>query len=151
MNHDQLLHLTMTAVNHALDGNAHGAATALMEIDQLGDPFKVYAACCAFAEVGKAALVKIYGDRAPGPGRDGMWAMQILDAPAPIRPGRSPAASSSRTPTTTRPWRPPCSGPRSRAATRSTPRPSRNSWRPRPASPGPPSPTDHNHSGDTDV
>lgn len=79
MNHEQLLHLTTAAINHALDGNAHGAATALMEIEQPGDPFKVYAACCAFAEVAKAALVKIYGDRAPGPGRDGMWAMQMLD------------------------------------------------------------------------
>lgn len=79
MDHEQLARLTHTAITCAMSGDSHGAATTLMEIGQDDDPFTMYAACCAFAEVGKAALVKFYGDRAPDPARGGMWAMQMLD------------------------------------------------------------------------
>lgn len=79
MDHDRLFELTMTAISKAMDGDAAGAATALMEIGSSDDPFHVYGACCAFAEVGKAALIKIYGDNAPDPSRGDMWAMQMLD------------------------------------------------------------------------
>lgn len=79
MDHDELYAHTMTVLNRAMDGDVSGAATALIEIGQSGDPFDIYGACCAFAEVGKAALIKIYGDKAPNPARGDMWAMQMLD------------------------------------------------------------------------
>lgn len=79
MEHEQLTRLAQAAINCAMSGDGHGAATALMEIGHDEDPFTVYAACCGFAAVGKAALTTFYGDRAPDPARGGMWAMQILD------------------------------------------------------------------------
>lgn len=80
MEHEKLLDLTMTAIDRAMAGDSAGAATALVEIGQSDDPFDVFGACCAFAHVGKAALIKIYGDQAPDPSRGDMWAMQMLDA-----------------------------------------------------------------------
>jgi hypothetical protein len=80
MEHEKLLNLTMTAISRAMAGDSAGAASALIEIGQSDDPFDVFGACCAFAEVGKAALKKIYGDKAPDPSRGDMWAMQMLDA-----------------------------------------------------------------------
>jgi hypothetical protein len=78
VNQDQLADLTMLTIARAMDGDAAGAATALMEIGQSNDPFNVYAACCAFASVGKGALITLYGDKAPDPARGDMWAMQML-------------------------------------------------------------------------
>ncbi|MFD5031673.1 hypothetical protein ACFWM0_14845 [Streptomyces sp. NPDC058405] len=78
MDQDQLYPLVMTTIGHALDGNSAAAASSMMEIGQQGDHYDVYGACCAFAEVGKAALKKIYGDRAPDPSRGDMWAMHLL-------------------------------------------------------------------------
>ncbi|MFD5798647.1 hypothetical protein ACFWIO_34975 [Streptomyces diastatochromogenes] len=78
MDHDELYARTMTVLNRAMDGDVPGAATALIEIGENGDPFDVFGACCAFAEVGKAALTKIYGDKAPDLSRGDMWAMQML-------------------------------------------------------------------------
>ncbi|SDM47316.1 hypothetical protein SAMN04487981_101636 [Streptomyces sp. cf386] len=83
MDHDRLYELTMRAIGCALDGNAAGASDAMVEIGQNGTWHNVYGACCAFAEVGKAALVKFYGDQAPDASQGGMWAMQML-------PGKSP-------------------------------------------------------------
>lgn len=80
MEQEQLLRLTMTVLDRAMAGDTSGAATALIEIGKSGDPFDIYGTCCAFAEVGKAALVKIYGDKAPDPSRGDMWTMQMLDA-----------------------------------------------------------------------
>ncbi|MFE2712296.1 hypothetical protein ACFXKI_09965 [Streptomyces mirabilis] len=80
MEHEKLLDLTMTAIDRAMAGDSAAAATALVEIGQSGDPFDVFGACCAFAHVGKAALTKIYGDKAPDPSHGDMWAMQMLDA-----------------------------------------------------------------------
>lgn len=78
MNHERLYELTMRTISRAMDGDSHGATVAMMDIGQEGDWADVYGACCAFAEVGKAALKKIYGDRAPDPSRGDMWAMQFL-------------------------------------------------------------------------
>lgn len=78
MDHDQLYALTMTTLNHAMDGDIEGAATALMEIGQTGDSFNVYGACCVFAEVGKAALIKLYAGQAPDLERGDMWALEML-------------------------------------------------------------------------
>lgn len=61
-----------------MDGDTGGAASALIKIGQGGDHFDVYGACCAFAEIGKAALTKLHGDQAADLSRGDMWAMQIL-------------------------------------------------------------------------
>ncbi|WP_435279287.1 hypothetical protein [Streptomyces sp. 1222.5] len=88
MDQDQLYALTMTTLNRAMDGDVPGAATTLMEIGQSGDMFNVFGACCAFAEVGKAALTKLYGSQAPNTERGDMWALEIL------KPGNSDPAET---------------------------------------------------------
>ncbi|WP_328860914.1 hypothetical protein [Streptomyces sp. NBC_00306] len=86
MDTDQLYPLVMKAVGCAMDKDADGACDALNEIGNSGDPWDMYAACCGFAEVGKAALKKIYRGRVPNLKRGDMWAIQEL------RPGCTPAA-----------------------------------------------------------
>ncbi|MFJ9029771.1 hypothetical protein ACIRQP_14805 [Streptomyces sp. NPDC102274] len=85
MDHDQLYPLVMTTIGHALDGNSTAAASSLMEIGQAVDENAMYGVCCAFAEVGKAALKKSYGDQAPDLNRGDMWAMATLK-PEEARP-----------------------------------------------------------------
>ncbi|MFJ5259122.1 hypothetical protein ACIQAC_01425 [Streptomyces sp. NPDC088387] len=79
MDRDRLCELTMRAIGCALDSDSEGATNAMLEIGQAGTWHDVYGACCAFAEVGKAALVKFYGDQTPDVAHGGSWAMQILD------------------------------------------------------------------------
>lgn len=79
MDRDRLYELTMQAIGYALEGNAEGASTAMVEIGQKGTWHNVYGACCAFAEVGKAALIKFYGPAAPNADRGDSWGMTILD------------------------------------------------------------------------
>lgn len=79
MDHDRLYGLTMRAIGCALEGDAEGATTAMLEIGRNGTWHNVYGACCAFAEVGKAALIKFYGDKAPNTDRGESWGMAILD------------------------------------------------------------------------
>lgn len=79
MDHDRLYELTMRAIGHAMEGDSEGATTAMLEIGQNGTWRDVYGSCCAYAEVGKAALIKFYGDKAPDPTRGDMWGMAILD------------------------------------------------------------------------
>jgi hypothetical protein len=78
MDKEELLQLTMTAIGCALGGDAEGASSALVEIGQRGTHFDVYGACCAFAGVGKAALVKFYGKNAADLSKGDMWAMQEI-------------------------------------------------------------------------
>lgn len=78
MDRDQLYKATMRAIGCALQGDAEGATNAMVEIGQNGTWRDVYGSCCAYAEVGKAALIKFYGEHAPDPARGGMWAMQTL-------------------------------------------------------------------------
>ncbi|MGW5130386.1 hypothetical protein [Streptomyces sp. NPDC004135] len=78
MDHDQLYALTMKAIGCALQQDAEGATDAMVEIGQNGTWRDVYGSCCAYAEIGKAALIKFYGDKAPDPSRGDMWAMQML-------------------------------------------------------------------------
>ncbi|GHI91309.1 hypothetical protein [Streptomyces olivaceus] len=78
MDQDRLYDLTMRAIGCALEGDAEAASNAMVEIGEIGTWHNVYGSCCAFAEVGKAALVKFYGDRAPDPARGDFWAMQML-------------------------------------------------------------------------
>jgi len=85
---DDLYQLTMTTFNRAMDGDIDGSANALMEIGQTGDTANVYGACCAFAEIAKAALRKLYGGRAPDVGRGDMWALQQLQ-PGPGDPAEA--------------------------------------------------------------
>ncbi|MFF5980884.1 hypothetical protein ACFY78_18765 [Streptomyces olindensis] len=82
MDRDRLYELTMRAIGCALEGDANGATDAMLEIGQSGTWHDVYGSCCAFAEVGKAALIKFYGDQAPDPTRGDMWAMQMLPGKA---------------------------------------------------------------------
>lgn len=79
MDHDRLYELTMRAIGCALESDAEGATDAMLEIGQNGTWQNVYGACCAFAEVGKAALIKFYGDKAPDTDRGDSWGMTILD------------------------------------------------------------------------
>lgn len=79
MNQERLYELTMRTIGAAMEGDSHNATVAMLTIGQEGDQADVYGACCAFAEIGKAALKKIYGDRSPDPSRGDMWAMRILD------------------------------------------------------------------------
>lgn len=78
MDRDHLAHLVQTAVFCAVDNDAAGASDALAEISGSGDPFDMYAACCGIAEIGKGALKKLYGDRAPDPAKGDMWFVQEL-------------------------------------------------------------------------
>jgi hypothetical protein len=78
MDHDELNRHVLTAFKAAMDNDAHAAAEALTAIGTSGDHFHMYAACCGFAEIGKRALAKVYGDRTPDPAKGGMWAMQEL-------------------------------------------------------------------------
>lgn len=80
MERELLLRLTMTALDRAMEGDTCGAADAMLAIGQDGDHHDVYGACCAFAEVGKAALKKLYADQAADLSRGGMWVMQVLDS-----------------------------------------------------------------------
>ncbi|MEU4051314.1 hypothetical protein AB0F09_19205 [Streptomyces olivaceus] len=78
MDQDRLHQLTMQALDAAFNRNAEAAASALTEIGETGGDSSIYGACCAFAEVGRAALAKFYGDATPDPARGEMWAMQQL-------------------------------------------------------------------------
>jgi hypothetical protein len=78
MDQDELYQLTMTTISRALDGDIEGSANALMEIGQTGDTANVYGACCAFAEVAKAAMLKLYGGHAPNLASGDMWALEQL-------------------------------------------------------------------------
>lgn len=78
MERDELYALTIKAIGAAMNGDATGAADALSDLGTKGNTHAVYGACCAFAEVGKAALTKIYGDRTPDTSRGELWGMQML-------------------------------------------------------------------------
>lgn len=78
MDQEELYQLTMTTYSRAMDGDIDGSANALMEIGRTGDTANVYGACCAFAELAKAALRKLYGGHAPNLARGDMWALQQL-------------------------------------------------------------------------
>lgn len=83
MDHDRLYELTMKAIGCALEGDSEGASSAMCEIRQNGTWRNVYGSCCAYAEVGKAALIKFYGDQAPNRGRGDMWVLQMLPSAGP--------------------------------------------------------------------
>lgn len=85
MDRHELAELTMEAIGAAMAGDSTGAADTLSEIGNRGGPNKVYGACCAFAELGRASLTKIYGGKAPVLSRGELWGMQIL-APAEADP-----------------------------------------------------------------
>ncbi|MCI3153197.1 hypothetical protein ELQ39_15800 [Streptomyces sp. GB4-14] len=78
MDQDQLGQLVIRAFNAAVDRDLDRIADALDTIGNTGDPFDMYAACCGFAEIGKGALKKIYGDRAPRPDQGDMWVIEEL-------------------------------------------------------------------------
>lgn len=78
MDRDQLGQLVIRAFNAAVDRDLSGVADALDAIGTTGDPFDMYAACCGFAEIGKGALKKIYGDRAPRPEQGDMWVIEEM-------------------------------------------------------------------------
>jgi len=78
MDHDRLYELTTKAIGCALAKDADGATNAMVEIGQNGTWRDVYGSCCAYAEIGKAALIKFYGDKAPNPARGDMWALEQL-------------------------------------------------------------------------
>lgn len=82
MDRDELAELTMKAIAAAMDNRASEAADTLAEIGNNGGPNRVYGACCAFAELSRAALVKLYGKQTPDLSRGEMWGMQILKAEA---------------------------------------------------------------------
>ncbi|GGX99096.1 hypothetical protein [Streptomyces fructofermentans] len=79
MDRDELHALTMRAIGAALNLNAREASDALAEIGTRGRAPAIYGACCAFAEVGRTALVKLYGEQVPDLNRGDMWAMHVLD------------------------------------------------------------------------
>ncbi|MER7046731.1 hypothetical protein [Streptomyces jumonjinensis] len=81
MDTTQLTQLVTKAVKQAIAQDKDGALTTLHEISKDGD-FQIYAACCGFAQYGKAALIKLYGDQAPTPDTGG-WGFQALDGASP--------------------------------------------------------------------
>lgn len=70
--------LVMEALAHAIAGDAHEAATAMLTLGQHGDGNLIYGVCCAIAAAGTHFLQRIYGDQAPQPEAGDMWAMQEL-------------------------------------------------------------------------
>ncbi|MFF8447905.1 hypothetical protein ACF06Q_09410 [Streptomyces leeuwenhoekii] len=86
MDQARLYELTMRAIGCALAQDAEGATDAMVEIGQNGTWHDVYGSCCAYAEVGKAALVKFYGDQAPDLSRGDMWALEQLPGKTPTDP-----------------------------------------------------------------
>lgn len=78
MNTDEATHLVTEMIGHAIAGESDRAADLLDRIGNASTPSQMYGVCCAFAEVGKAALTKIYGHRAPDTARGDMWAMQEI-------------------------------------------------------------------------
>lgn len=78
MDQDQLGQLVIRAFNAAVERDIDRIADALDAIGNTGDPFDMYAACCGFAEIGKGALKKIYGDRVPRPEQGDMWVIEEL-------------------------------------------------------------------------
>lgn len=77
MDRDRLAQLTMDAVASAVEGNAERASDAMTAIGTSGDPFDMYAACCAFADVAKRAMVKATGTE-PNLAAGDMWAIVDL-------------------------------------------------------------------------
>lgn len=90
MDQNRLASLVTSAFHYAFERNITEAGAAIVEIGTSGDHYDVYAACCGWAQIGKNALTKLYGDRAPDADRGGMWAIQEL------QPGAM-AAEPSRT------------------------------------------------------
>lgn len=78
MNDDHLAELVQNAFHFAYEADADSVATCLDEIGTSGDPLDMYKACCGFAEIGRAALTKIYGNRAPDRDRGEMFAIEEL-------------------------------------------------------------------------
>jgi len=78
MDDNRLAELVQQAFHFALDANADRVAGCLDEIGTSGDPFDMYKACCGFAEIGRAALTKLYGDRAPDRERGDMFYIEEL-------------------------------------------------------------------------
>jgi hypothetical protein len=78
MDRDKLAQLVTTAWHCALTNDKAGASNALAAIGDSGDPFDMYGACCGWAEIGKAALKKIYGDRAANVADGDMWVIEEL-------------------------------------------------------------------------
>lgn len=78
MNDERLAQLVQEAFHFAYDANADRVAACLDEIGNSGDAFDMYKACCGFAEIGRAALTKIYGKRAPDRDRGDMFYIEEL-------------------------------------------------------------------------
>ncbi|CAL9609329.1 hypothetical protein SUDANB1_05592 [Streptomyces sp. enrichment culture] len=80
MDSKELEGLVSAALVAAIEGDADAAATAVCTLGERSgrDQFEVYAACCAFAEAAKQALVKIYDDQVPDVSRGEMWSMHQL-------------------------------------------------------------------------
>lgn len=78
MNDERLAELVQTAFHFAYEADADGVGTCLDEIGTSGDPFDMYKACCGFAEIGRAALTKIYGNRASDLDRGDMFYIEEL-------------------------------------------------------------------------
>lgn len=89
MDPKKLSTLVMDALACAMSNNPAGATDALTEIDNSGDPFDMYAACCAFARVGKTALTKIYGERSADLSGGDMWTLHDLTPGAPNDPAET--------------------------------------------------------------
>lgn len=87
MERDQLARLTMDAISFAVLTDADRATAALDEIGTSGDPFDMYAACCAFADVAKRAMVKVFGQE-PNLSAGDMWVIEDL---TPDIPDKDPA------------------------------------------------------------
>ncbi|MFI1165587.1 hypothetical protein ACH4UM_18725 [Streptomyces sp. NPDC020801] len=92
MNDERLTQLVRDAFHFAVDADAESVATILGEIGTSGDPFDMYKACCGFAEIGRAALTKLYGDRAPDRSRGDMFYIEELQGSLTDDPPKAFAA-----------------------------------------------------------
>ncbi|KUN37749.1 hypothetical protein AQJ30_15815 [Streptomyces longwoodensis] len=83
MGDERLANLVMVALACAIDEDYDGAFRAVSEVGEQAGPgqFQMYAACVAFAETGRQALVKLYGDQAPDLARDQYWSVEQLPSP----------------------------------------------------------------------
>lgn len=74
----ELSQMAFDALAHAVAGDTDKTAEILTAIGEGSDFHQMYGVCCGFAEAGHHMLKQLYGDHAPKPGTDDMWAIQPL-------------------------------------------------------------------------
>lgn len=78
--------LVLDIVQHAVDRNFDRAWNLLVEVADVSTGDQMYGVCCAFAETGRQALIRLYGN----PGPEALWALTAHDpAEGPQHPAHA--------------------------------------------------------------